>query len=191
MVPEMQVQNPYIEFAPIDGIKVTTSDASGETPLLTIMRSQVSELSLNLGRGEFEDPEVLTVESQIEWRKNLDWPESNSEDLVLYTVGQSGTVPLAGQSIPMDFPLATNEHDPEGAFEVYSDRFERNGKLRVERCGGSWGIHTQFVDFPLERLQDNQDHCTATAILVDIDKLTGNIIAMDDFSYKFPEDEQP
>jgi hypothetical protein len=88
--------------------------------------------------------------------------------VVLYTVGQAATIPVVGQNIPVDFPLAMNPGDTQGLVEKY----------RCRESGGSWGIRFLFVDFPVARLVGGVATGNATAILVDIDKSTGEILAI-------------
>lgn len=177
VLPAMRAQGLPFEFALISGIKVTVDDGTGERPLLTVMCNDPQDLHLSMVDGEFENPNtppfILTVESQLEWKQDIRQPED--EDLILYTVGEPGTVPLNGQTIPDDFALAGNKNDNNGAYEVW----------RFKRCSQSWGKVVEFIDFPASRLFGDpigNDDNFAAAILVR--SAEGRIDAISDASYE-------
>ncbi len=106
----------------IAGIKVTSDDGGGERPILTVLGRDLLTLDVSLVDGEFdtvfEFKPQLSVETWVEWKHDLIWPENKDEDVVLYTVGQAGGVPMVGQSIPADYPLAVNKGAADGVYEV-------------------------------------------------------------------------
>jgi hypothetical protein len=171
-IPAIQVAGSPVEFSAIRGIRVTSDDGSAENTLLTITVNDPQSLDVSLVDAEFENPSVLTAEAWIEWKQELIWPENENEDVILYTIGQPGTVPLSNQSIPADFPLAMDANDAEDAHEVW----------RLRRCSGSWGIRFLFVDFPESRLSGEDDNF-ATAIF--IRGTNGSIDAISDDSYEY------
>jgi hypothetical protein len=178
VIPGMRANGHPFEFNAISGIKVTCDDGSGVVNLLTVNGDDPAELYVSLMDGEFENPNTLTVEALLEWRHELIWPEPDGEDLVVYTIGQPGTIPLSGQSIPADCPLAMDSNDSDGAYEVW----------RFKRCSGSWGVRFEFFNFPEVRLQGDDENI-ALAILVR--GALGNIDAISDSSFESLEPQIP